>query len=262
MTQPLAPTVGIAIIAKTPEAGKSKTRLSPPLSPQQCAELSACFIADLGRAIGGLAAKADVAGYALYTPVGSEDRLRSLLPAAFGLIPQVSGDLGARLLQGIRDILALGHAAAIIVSSDSPTLPASYFQRAIDRLTVEDCVVLCPALDGGYAFIGLSRAHAHLFEAMPWSTETVHAETVARAREIGLPVYDTPMWYDVDDATTLAVLQADLDGGPLPFDTPEPRMPAPKTEAYLTALAAVRPPVHQSAPPHAAYAMTGGAMQS
>jgi rSAM/selenodomain-associated transferase 1 len=230
--------VGIAIIAKTPEAGKSKTRLSPPLRPEQCAELSACFIQDLGAGIQRLADRSDgtIAGYALYTPAGTEQTLGRLLPDRFVYILQTTGDLGARLAQGIRDILAQGHLGAIIVSSDSPTLPSAYFQLAVDKLLAEDCIVLCPALDGGYVFIGVTAAHARLFEDMPWSTDAVHALTVERAREIGVPVYNVPMWYDVDDAETLGVLAADLAGAPLPFVNREPRVDAPMTRAYLKTL--------------------------
>lgn len=230
-------TVAIAIICKTPEAGKSKTRLSPPLAPEQCAELSACFIRDLATNLGALAVGGPVAGYALYTPAGSEARLSPLLPTSFGLVLQSEGDLGARLLQGTRDLLALGHAGAIIVSSDSPTLPRALFQAAVERLLAEDCVVLCPALDGGYTFIGLTRPHPELFADMPWSTADVHRLTVERARAIGLPVHELPMWYDVDDRDTLAVLRADLAGDPLPFATAgAARMPAPATRAWLAGL--------------------------
>lgn len=227
-------TVAIAIICKTPEAGKSKTRLSPPLTPAQCAELSACFIRDLASNLAALADDGRAEGYALYTPAGSEDRLARLLPTPFGSVLQSDGDLGARLDAGVRDLLALGHAAAIIVSSDSPTLPRRLFEAAVDRLLAEDCVVLCPALDGGYTFIGLSRPHPELFVDMPWSTADVHRLTVERARAIGLPVHDLPVWYDVDDRETLAVLRADLAGSPLPFETAAaPRRPAPATAAWL-----------------------------
>jgi rSAM/selenodomain-associated transferase 1 len=230
-------TAAIAIICKTPEAGKSKTRLSPPLAPEQCAELSACFIRDLAANIAEIADHGRVSGYALYTPAGSEERLSRLLPTPFGLVLQSEGDLGARLLAGVRDLLALGHAAAIIVSSDSPTLPRAIFEAAVERLSAEDCVVLCPALDGGYTFIGLTRPHPELFVDMPWSTADVHRLTVERARAIGLPVHELPMWYDVDDRDTLALLRADLAGEPLPFpSTDAERMPAPTTAAWLAGL--------------------------
>lgn len=230
-------TVGLAIIAKTPEPGKSKTRLSPPLTPVECAGISAAFIADLADNIAGLAAETPIRGVALYTPVGSESRLRELLPADFALVAQSDGDLGARLSNGITDICALGHTAAIIVSSDSPTLPREIFMRAAAHLLAEDCLVLCPAYDGGYTFIGLRQPHARLFDDIPWSTEVVFELTCQRAAEIGLRLHVMPMWYDVDEAETLAILTSELDGNPLPFATETlPRMPAPRTRAFVSDL--------------------------
>ena len=102
---------------------KSKTRLSPPLRPEECAAISGCFIRDLSAHHSALAEDGDVAGCAVYTPVGSEAALRQLLPADFHLILQGEGDLGARLLKGTQDLLEAGYAGAILVNSDSPTLP-------------------------------------------------------------------------------------------------------------------------------------------
>ena len=238
-------TAGLSIICKTPEPGKSKTRLSPPLSPDQCASISECFIQDLSDNLLALCEKRSFAGYAVYTPIGSEDRLRRLLPDQFGLIPQCAGDLGARLLQGTKDILAKGHHAAFILSSDSPTLPMDLLEGAIDQLFERDCVVLGPAIDGGYTFIGLTHAHERLFEDIPWSTDQVHRLTVERAGEIGLPVYNTPEWYDVDEASTLELLKSELRGDILPFAlTGRATMAAPATRAYLSYLQspALRPP--------------------
>lgn len=235
-------TVGISIICKTPEPGKSKTRLSPPLSPEQCASISECFIRDLAVNIQGLCEKRNFTGYAVYTPVGSEEKLRRLIPGAFGLIPQCSGDLGARLLQGVKDILAQGHDAAFILSSDSPTLPMDVLEAAIDTVLRQDCVVLGPAIDGGYTFIGLSHPHERLFQDIPWSTEEVHRLTVERAREISLPVFNMSQWYDVDEASTLELLRSELRGEPLPsaLEGHAP-MPAPATRAYLSRLATASP---------------------
>lgn len=235
-TMGIEKTVGIAVICKTPEPGKSKTRLSPPLTPGQCADISACFIRDLTANIQALCEKNGFSGYAVYTPLGSETELGQLLPAEFGLILQSEGDLGARLLQGTRDILAEGHAAAIIINADSPTLPMAMLEEAAEKLLDSDCVVLGPAIDGGYTFIGLSQPHARLFEDIPWSTEAVHGLTEARAAEISLPVHNTPPWYDVDDASTLAILRSELDGEPPPFAHVDHVAEAPATSAYLDQL--------------------------
>ena len=204
--------VAVAIVCKTPAAGASKTRLSPPLRPEECAAISGCFIRDLSATIQSLAADGGVQGCAVYTPLGSETALRHLLPDAFELTLQGEGDLGARLLLATADLLDAGYAGAILVNSDSPTLPKAILREAADAVRQGDNVVLSPALDGGYTLIGLSRPHARLFDAMPWSTDAVYRLTVAHAAEIGLSVMNVPGWYDVDDATSFRMLEAEFDG--------------------------------------------------
>jgi uncharacterized protein len=209
----MANTVAVAIICKTPMVGKSKTRLSPPLLPEECAALSACFIRDLSRTIQSLADEGDVAGYAVYTPLGTEAALRQLLPSPFALTLQGEGDLGARLLKGTADLLANGHEGAILVNSDSPTLPKSILREAVDAVRRGDNVTLSPAVDGGYTLVGLSKPHARLFSDIPWSTSQVYRLTLDRAREIGLPVMTVRGWYDVDDAASFRMLEDELFGG-------------------------------------------------
>ena len=128
------------------------------------------------------------------------------------MTPQCEGDFGERLLQGTNDLLDAGHDGAILVNSDSPTLPASILRAAVDAVRQGDNVVLSPAFDGGYTLIGLSKPHRRLFEDIPWSTSSVYRLTLERAREIGLPVVNVPGWYDVDDAASLRMLEDELAG--------------------------------------------------
>ena len=83
-----------------------------------------------------------------------------------------------------------------------------------------DRLVLGPATDGGYYLVGLKRPHARLFEAVRWSTPAVLSTTLERAAEIGLPVTLLPAWYDIDDAETFGVLEAEIAGQPPPFAEP------------------------------------------
>jgi rSAM/selenodomain-associated transferase 1 len=225
-------TVAVAIVCKTPAPGKSKTRLSPPLRPEECASISSCFIQDLSRTIGLLAEDGDVTGTALYTPRGSEAALRTLLPSCFELAPQCDGDFGERLLQGTSDLLDAGHAGAILVNSDSPTLPLPILRAAVDALKQGDNVVLSPAFDGGYTLVGLSKLHHRLFADIPWSTDAVYRLTLDRAREIGLPVVNVPPWYDVDDAVSLQMLEDELSGR-IPTFSKIPGADAPATRRFL-----------------------------
>lgn len=214
------PSVAVGIICKTPMAGNSKTRLSPPLRPDECAGLSACFIRDLSNTIDTLTATDDVTGYAVYTPVGTETTLRGLLPSSFRLLSQCDGDLGARLRGAIAGLLEAGHHGAILVNSDSPTLPLSILRAAVNAVRQGDNVVLGPALDGGYTLVGLSKPHDRLFADIPWSTPQVYRLSLERAREIDLPVVNVPQWYDIDDEYTLRLLQAELAGQRLEFADP------------------------------------------
>ena len=224
-------TVAVGIMCKTPAPGQSKTRLSPPLQPDECAELSACFIRDLSRTIDALGGRGDVTGYAVYTPVGSEDALRRLLPAGFMLMPQIEGALGARLIRATADLLDAGHRAVILVGSDSPTLPRTILSAAIDAAIAGDNVVLSPALDGGYTLVGLSRSHPRLFEDIPWSTDSVYRLTLERAREIALPAVEVPGWYDVDDEASLRLLEQEFNGRRPEFAA---GAEAPATREFLT----------------------------
>jgi glycosyltransferase A (GT-A) superfamily protein (DUF2064 family) len=196
--------------------------------------LSACFIRDLAATIHGLSLEGDVARYAVYTPAGTEDRLRALLAPGFRLLLQCEGDFGTRLLKATTDLLDAGHAGAILVNADSPTLPASILRAAVRALQSGDVVALGPAIDGGYTLIGLSRPHARVFADIPWSTPDVYRLTVERADEIGLPVITVPLWYDVDDRATLRLLEAELAGERPSFAHPGLRgAPAPATRRFI-----------------------------
>jgi hypothetical protein len=225
--------VAVAIICKIPRPGHSKTRLSPPLRPEECAAISACFIQDISNTIASLAGHGRADGYAVYTPAGAEAELRALLPDRFGLVLQGDGDLGARLDQGIRDLIAAGHAGAILINSDSPTLPRALLEAAVEAVFSGDNLVISPALDGGYTLIGLSKPHPHLFANIPWSTEVVYDLTLQRAREIDLPVIALDGWYDVDDSAAYAMLERELNGIRPPFAI-GPAQDAPKTRAFVS----------------------------
>jgi rSAM/selenodomain-associated transferase 1 len=227
-------TIAIGIFCKTPAAGFSKTRLSPPLRPDECAALSACFIRDLAATIHELTHDG-VTGYAVYTPAGSERAMRALLPPGFRLLLQCEGDFGVRLATATRELLA-AHSGAILVNADSPTLPVSILRAAVDATRRGGAVVLSPALDGGYTLIGVSKLHERLYADIPWSTSQVHGKTVERAAEIGLPVARVPGWYDVDDAASLALLESELAGAPLAFaERGLAGAAAPATRAHFAA---------------------------
>lgn len=211
----------VSVVCKAPRAGSSKTRLHPLLGPEAAAALSACFIADVAAAVAAVPAALGWRGYAIFAPAGSEAALRPLLPAGWGLVCREDADFGAVLSSSISGFLSGGHDCALVINSDSPTLPSRLVATAIEALRAPgDRLVLGPATDGGYYLVGLKRPHARLFEAVRWSTPAVLPTTLERAAEIGLSVTLLPAWYDIDDAETFGFLEAEIAGRPLPFAEP------------------------------------------
>jgi len=237
----------IGVMAKAPRAGASKTRLVPPLEPEEAAALSAAFIRDIAANIEAAGREEDIAGYAVYTPLDGAAALRAILPAKFDLLAPRGDGLGEHLHDSADQLIAMGHGAACLVNSDSPTLPTAILVEAVRRLRLPgERVVLGPAADGGYYLIGLTRAQKRLFQGIDWGSARVFDQTLARSRELGLPVEVLPRWYDVDDVQTLELLTQELLGG---ATAPEyaSGFSAPHTRECLESIRAARP-MRASAP--------------
>jgi rSAM/selenodomain-associated transferase 1 len=201
----------LAVMAKAPRPGKVKTRLSPPLTSEQAAALNVCFLRDTAQNIADVAAKGGACGLVSYTPVGDEALFDALLPEGFALIGQRGEEFGERLLGAAEDILACGYGAVCLIDSDSPTLPSSALQEAVDALNRPgDRIALGGTYDGGYYLIGLKMAHREPFASIHWSTATVYPETVAAIEGAGIELVELPLWYDVDDGGTLELLRKEL----------------------------------------------------
>ena len=189
----------LAVMIKTPRAGAVKTRLVPPLHPDEAAALSMCFLRDVTANIAELASGDSIHGVAAYTPVGEESAFEGMLPKGFQLLPQRGAHLGERLLNAFRDLLLVaGYETVCLINADSPTLPAAVLREAVHTLQKPgDRMVLGQAEDGGYYLIGLKQPHSRLFEEISWSTDKVLSQTLERAREIGL---ETCLLYTSDAA--------------------------------------------------------------
>ena len=205
--------IALALICKAPVEGACKTRLCPPLTVREAAEVSRGFIADVAQVVAGLAGGESVRGVAVHTPASDKAAFDGLLPDGFSMLAQRGADLGERLLHATIDLLDGGFAGVCLINSDSPTLPASLLQQTVEALRRPgDRIVLGPAIDGGYYLIGLKRAHAVLFQEVTWSSSQVLAQTLSRAASVRVPVTLLPLWYDVDDLGSLQLLMHELFG--------------------------------------------------
>ena len=198
----------LVIFAKAPIPGQVKTRLCPPLTPDEAATLHGSFVLDtLERA------KAAITQFTL--PV---DRYLACSPSSTlvffkimeerhgaHLIDQEGDDLGARMNHAMEAMFARGYRRVVIVGTDVPTLPIAHYRQALIQLDDHD-VVLGPALDGGYYLIGLRRPASTLFIEIPWSTDRVLAMTREKADNLGLRQALWEPWRDIDTIDDLRAL--------------------------------------------------------
>ena len=223
----------LAVMTKAPQAGQVKTRLIPPLTPDEAAELNKSFLRDTTSTISSAAMTNSACGIAVYTPVGTESVYDDILPPDFVLLPQRGENFGERLYFAAEDLFKCGFGSVCLIDSDSPTVGVGIFSRAIELLTSGgDQVVLGPSDDGGYYLIGFNKLRCELFERIDWSTNVVLNQTKRSAREIGLDVKLLPSGYDVDDASSLRRLCNEL------LTDTAPTNIAPHTRRLLSKLTA------------------------
>ena len=227
----------LVVFAKAPIPGEVKTRLCPPLTPDEAATLHGTFVLDvleqtrIAASTGaGRASTSSTSNLAPRTSSLPFDRYLACSPAsdhvffkimeerqAVQLMDQVGPDLGARMSHTFARLFDRGYKQVVIIGTDAPTLPQSIYQDAFTSLKDHD-LVLGPALDGGYYLIGLTRPVPELFAGIPWSTDQVLSRTQQKAGELGLAIGLLKEWHDIDTIDDLRWLIDDC-----VVDTKRPR---------------------------------------
>jgi rSAM/selenodomain-associated transferase 1 len=193
-------------MAKAPVAGRVKTRLVPPLSYEEAAELYACLLSDL---LGSLRSFSAADLFLNYTPPDAGPIFAKLAPEEFTLFPQNGRDLGERMHAAFRELSDRGYQRVVLIGSDLPVFPGEFLQRAFAKLREPAIdLVLGPNRDGGYYLIGMRRPVGEIFDEMIWSGPQVLSETLKRAETLGLKTAWAPEWRDIDTPSDLAELQS------------------------------------------------------
>ena len=201
----------VAVLARSPVPGRTRTPLVPPLTPEEAAALGTAFLMDAADKLLRASSDAEILPFVAYGRGGSEAFLRSVLPPGVELIETGQTDVGELLFETARGLLRSGHGAVCLIDSESPTLPVRYLVEAVRVLAMPgDRVVLGPCTDGGCYLLGLNVPHRRLFEDIAWSTDAVVDQMMLRADEIDLPVHVLPVWYEVDDLLGLRRLVSEL----------------------------------------------------
>jgi uncharacterized protein len=209
----------LVIMAKAPKPGVVKTRLAQYLPPPAVTALYRCLLDDTMA----LARSLDSVEVAIMCPGADVDDLARLAGDAARVVAQTGDGLAAGLTSVFAQFARVGQQRVIAFNSDSPHLPASILERAFEALATCD-VVVGPTHDGGYYLVGAKANHPGLFNGDGMGTSNALETLLERVRALGLSVHVADPFYDIDIASDLIRLDAELRLSP-------PR--APRTAAWL-----------------------------
>jgi len=186
--------ISVGIFAKPPYPGMVKTRLIPDIGANKAASVYRyCLEYTLAVALqSGL-------DYQVYLSEVCNDALFQDEEHSV----QKGSDLGARMLNALKEMLSRSTDGAIIMGSDCLDITSGHLLQAAQALADHELVIL-PAFDGGFALIGCTTIDPDLFSGIEWSSDQVLKKTVSNARKLN---YRVRLLETVRDIDTLQDLE-------------------------------------------------------
>jgi glycosyltransferase A (GT-A) superfamily protein (DUF2064 family) len=205
VTEPIPSTeVALAVLAKAPLAGRSKTRCCPPCTPEQAARLAEAALSDTLVTVAATPAARRV--------VVLDGAPGAWLPPGFEVIEQRTGGLDERLAGAVVDIAD----PVVVIGMDTPQLTPVLLGAVVASLGADGVdAVLAPATDGGYWAVGLRRPDRRAFLGVAMSRPDTGERQRARLAALGLAVAGPaglPWLTDVDTWDDAVAVAADGDG--------------------------------------------------
>lgn len=194
--------VQVVVIAKEPLVGTVKTRLCPPLTASEAADVAAAALADTLEVVGRSNCRSTVVAF--------EGESDGWVPDGFVVVPQRRGGFGERLAGAVDDAWGYTQCPVLLIGMDTPQVTVTDLGRAaVALLSPGVDAVLGPADDGGYWLIGLRRPEPGVFEDVPMSTDHTALDQRRRLEALGLACTVIHGLRDVDtisDACAVAEL--------------------------------------------------------
>ena len=216
-------TDALILFAIIPAVGKTKSRLMPFLTAEECTSLYSCFLKDIYRK--AKAAGADV--YVFFTPRDKKSVFRTLLGEDAVLLPQHGEDLGQKMKNAIGAVLRMGYDKVVLMGTDIPHIHTETIRNAFDNLDQKD-IVIHPALDGGYYLIGMKQEYESIWNIRRYGTNTVMYDTLQHMKAENLSISVGQMYYDIDRKEDLRQLWSDIQRGAV--------CNCPETTAFLESI--------------------------
>ncbi len=186
----------VVLFVRAPQMGKVKTRLAKKVGAEIALDLYKKFTEDLINTL-------TIVGSAVsihYHPSESRSQLIQWLGPSFDYYPQSGNNLGRRMEHAFCRSFEMGFNSVLLVGSDLPDLPVSFFHDAFIHLKTDDAVI-GPSIDGGYYLIGFTDRtfFPEIFLNISWRSPLVLEQTLDRFREHRDSVHLLPQWRDIDD---------------------------------------------------------------
>ena len=190
----------VICFTRVPKPGKTKTRLMPYLTGEQCAQLHWAFLRDLAEIYDSMDADLFVA----HTDDPDWESLKSVFPNA-RFFPQEGDGLGEKMNHALNTVLALGYEKVVLTGSDLPLMAAEHLRSGFAALETADAT-LGPTADGGYYLVGVKDASPYLFDNQTYGYGSVFENTAAAAQAAGKTLSTALSCDDVDTPEDLQKL--------------------------------------------------------
>ncbi len=213
------PELHLILMSRAPVAGETKTRLSPPLKPEEARDFHVACLSDLLEAAADWRSRRARQGNAsqlhlFVEPPGSQASFRAAAirwPDGLHVADQAGETLGRRMERAIVSVLQRAEAGknprVVLVGSDLPLLGPEHFDEAAAALEHAD-VAFGPTPDGGYYLVAVKGSPAGLFELTEWSGAAVLEKSLHAAQGLGLRTALISALPDVDTAADFRAVLA------------------------------------------------------
>lgn len=193
----------LIVIAKAPVPGRVKTRLTPPFTPEQGAELAGAALADTLEAVAG--ARCSLPVLALEGDPGLVS-----VPGRFAVVAQAGGGLDRRLAAAFKEAAIRDPGPVLLIGMDTPQVTGPLLEACVP--TAWEDATFGPAEDGGFWSLGFRSPREvdldRLLLGVPMSTDATGAVQLRRLTEAGLRVRMLPALRDVDTSEGIAAVAA------------------------------------------------------
>jgi len=184
----------LTIIAKEPRAGFVKTRLCPPCTPRQAADIAGAALLDTLDAVDALVLRVTGVDRVL---LFDGDPTAWTRPG-YRVVSQRGSGLASRLSNAFDDL-----GPGLIVGMETPGAVPVLADGISALRNGHDVVGL--AVDGGYWAIGLHCVDPVVFDDIPMSTSSTGLAQLARLHRLQRQVRMLPMSHDLDTIDDLRI---------------------------------------------------------